>query len=587
MTNTILQTSNTAQLNAYFTQLVSNLMVIEKQPLKQLTSQRDTINIQHGAYLDAMSRLQSFQSAVTPLTTTSASTVLKSATTASVSGAPTGLTVLSATSDSTAIPGAYSVSVTTLAREQRVRSDQQAYSDQALNLTGQILLGGAAARGQTTLATSANTVTGFGTATLAASHTELGSGTYYVETRNDATNGWQFRLVDANGQAMTVATTDGSSDTNNWQAIPAGGSYDTGRGLTLNLGTDSSQYIAADRNTGAASVSYTAQGASINVTAGQSLNDIATAINGATYADGSGVIATVVDRQLILSAAQTGTQHGVVAADATGTVLQSLGLITGTGAFKNEIQSASDATFSVNGVPVKRGTNTGLTDVISGVTLNLAKDAQGQSATLTVSQDTSAVSQGIQSFISQFNTVQSYLSAETQVQKSTAADGSPRYTPATLSNDTVFSDLRMNLFDALGAQTTGGAFKSLFDLGLSIDGSMQLSISDSSKLNAALANNPNDVNQLLNQVMGGFNTLLNQFTAPSTGYLANAATGLSQQLTADNSRIADLTNQLNNRQQDLSNQYADIQAQLAQLSYNQQMWQSIYNASTGSTTTLA
>jgi len=584
MTSPISQ-ANTAQLNSYFTQLVSNLMVIEKQPLQQVTAQRDTINVQHGAYLDATTKLQGLQDVVGPLTTASPFTILTPARSTSVSGAPTGLTVLTAvTSGNTALPGTYAVNVTSLAYEQRVRSDRQSYSDQALGLAGQILLGGAAARSRSTPATTANTVTGFGTNSLAASHTELGSGQYYVETRNDATAGWQFRLVDANGQAMTVATTDGRSDTSNWQAIPTSGSYDTGRGLTLNLGTDSTQYVAASRTSGAASVQYTAQGATLSVSADQSLNDVASAINGATYADGNGVTATVVDNQLILAAAQTGTQHGVSASDATGSVLQSLGVTTGAGVYKNIIQDAKDASFSVNGVNVVRGTNTGITDVINGVSLSLAKDAEGQTATLTVANDTSAIQQGIQSFITQFNSVQTYLDNETRVQESTASDGTKTFTPATLSNDTTFSNLRIKLFAQFNAENTSGPYKSLADIGLSINDSLQVTISDSSRLNTALSSNPTAVNQLFDTVMGGFSSLLTSFTAPSTGYLPSATQSLNQQLIDTNKHIADMNIQLNAKQNDLTNQFADIQGQLAQLSYTQQMWQSIYGASTGTTT---
>jgi flagellar hook-associated protein 2 len=136
----------------------------------------------------------------------------------------------------------------------------------------------------------------------------------------------------------------------------------------------------------------------------------------------------------------------------------------------------------------------------------------------------------------------------------------------------------MSLFNQLGSENSSGIYHSLNDLGLSIDGSMQLSIVDSSKLDTALAGNQADVGKLFDNIMGGFSSLLNQFAAPTTGYLASAATSLNQQLTDTNTQIADMTNRLNARQLDLTNQFATIQNQLVQDSYTQQLLTQFYSS---------
>jgi flagellar hook-associated protein 2 len=80
------------------------------------------------------------------------------------------------------------------------------------------------------------------------------------------------------------------------------------------------------------------------------------AINAANAgADATGVTATIVsisatEQVLILSADATGTDAGISAADSSGTVLQSLGLLDGSGALKNELQAAQNAELLVDGL---------------------------------------------------------------------------------------------------------------------------------------------------------------------------------------------------------------------------------------------
>lgn len=576
-------TNSIAQLDPTFTRLVASLMTIERQPLVRATQARDSVNVVRGAYLDLNAKLNELQALAKSLLTTDPLTALTPGRSAAVSNVSAGNTVLTASASTTAITGTYTLSsISALAREHRVRSDQQTYADQALNLAGTILIGGAAARAQTTEATIADTVTGFDVAAPAGGQKEIGTGTYYVETRNDATNGWQFRLVDADGKAVSIQKASDSTYTSNWQAIPTGGgAYDTGRGLALTFGADSGLYQAASKGAGAAHVAYTAQGASLTIAAADSLNDIASAINNATYAEGNAVVATVVDRQLVLAAKDTGAAHAVVASDTSGTVLQSLGVLTGAGAFKNVMQTAADVTFTVNGLTVTRGKNTGLDDVISGVTLNLAPDAEGKSATLTVSADTSGIRQAIDDFISKFNSLQTYLQDKTAVNVTRTGE-TTTYTRGTLSSDTIFSDLRTDLFSLFMSDApNSGAFKSLRDLGLTVNDSLQATVADSTKLDAALANNLSDVGKLFDEVMGDFYARLGQFTgigASSTGFMTAAIGNFDTQIAEANAEINELNVRLAEREQTLIEQFGALQAQLIAATYAQQQWAAIFNS---------
>ena len=111
-------------------------------------------------------------------------------------------------------------------------------------------------------------------------------------------------------------------------------------------------------------------GATIAIASGDTLTDIATKINAATYATGEELLAMVIDNQLTIQTVNTGADqsvHGAVAGtsrfavvtdDANNILNAELGLIDRTGAIMNEAQAATDAFLSVNGVPVSSSSNT-------------------------------------------------------------------------------------------------------------------------------------------------------------------------------------------------------------------------------------
>jgi flagellar capping protein FliD len=106
------------------------------------------------------------------------------------------------------------------------------------------------------------------------------------------------------------------------------------------------------------------------------------------------------------------------------------------------LQEAANAVFKVNGLTVTRSQNSGLTDVITGVTLNLAADAEaGKKATLTVNTDWSAARSAVDSFITKFNEVQTFIALKSSVE-STTISGVTTYTRGTLADDNAFGDLR-------------------------------------------------------------------------------------------------------------------------------------------------
>ncbi len=593
MTTVSSTSSYSGNLSTYFTTLIENIMTVEQQPLERLTTQLDTLNVRSGIYSDVKTKLSDLQTAAYNLTSTSYAAKLIAGRTAEVSGVDDGDTVLTASASKSAVAGTYNITNISLALEHRISSDTQTYTDQALGLSGSILVGGAAAKSATPVSAADDTVAGFGTGDVEDGQSQLGSSSYFVETRELSEGVWEFRLVDEEGNAVSIKNaSDEDEYTDDWQTIPTGGGvYDSGRGLTISFGANSELYVEKSRGGNpnpASEVAYIAQGATINIEETDSLVEIATKINDAELADGNGITATVIGGQLILASEDTGEDHTVELYDVgSDRVLKDLGLLTETNTIKNQLQTSKNATFSVNNIAIERSKNSGLTDVISGITLNLASDAEGKGATITITETTTSAKTAVEEFISYFNDIQTYLEAKTGVTATSEDEesGNLTYTRGALADDNVFSDLRSELFSIImNDYSNDGIYSQLREIGITIDDSLQLSISDSEAFESALSSDLDGVTALMDEVMGQIDAKLAVFTGvrSESDYIDDVKINLNNEISEVDTDIDDMNDYLSGRELYLYNQYAQIQSQLISLQYMQQIFSSLSGTSSSS-----
>jgi flagellar hook-associated protein 2 len=566
-------------LDPYFTNLITELMALERQPVQRLTTEKDKLNIQKAVFSDLKTRLDNLHNSVRALRSSEATYALITGRKVTVAGAD-GASVATASVSTGALEGIYNLDVTQLARAHTVRSDQKAYSDQHLDLAGEFVIGGAGARNAVLNDPISDIVSAINEKEVSSGQLELGTGKYYIETRYDqATTKWQFRLVNEEGTAASIRQADGLYS-NNWQAIPTDGNpFDTGRGLEITFQTATGNFDTHDRLSGAAEIDYTAKGATIQVEDTDSLSDIAAAINTATYAESNGVRASVIDRRLVFQSALTGEAHTITAADLSGdTVLQTLGVLNADNAtFKNYDplkDSAQDAIFKINDIAIRRSRNTAINDAMSGMTLNLAADAPGKSATLTVISDTAAARSAVNTFVARFNELQSYLKGKLSNTKN--ADGN--YTRGSLAGETMLRSLNMDLFSSFTARlANNGIYSRLSEIGLTLNDSMEATVSDASKLDKALQSNFSDVQKLMDVFMQSLDGRLSKFSGDN-GYASQSGKTTASMIENLETRITEYNRRLTVREEQLREQYAGIQTQLMQLSYMQQQWSSIYNS---------
>ncbi len=460
------------------------------------------------------------------------------------------------TSDST--PAAdYDFYVSKLAKAESRATATFASSDVALNKSGTIWLGGTGIAALQTESSPgvyssfvpSSTVTGATTTSVANGQRELGEGDYTVQVR-DLNGVRQFRLVDADGNAVSIHSTNTASTyTSDWQKI-VDGSYDTGRGQILALSRtgslDSTKFH------------YAAKGVSVFISASDTLRTIAKAINAAAQPDGHDLKASIVANQLVLTAAQTGQNHAMIYTD---------GLNLG---FNTLLQLAQNAEFTINGMNVSTASNTGLTNLVDGATINLTGDAEGKSARLSINANADKASSLITTMVNKFNAALTYLKDKLASTAKTEGDKTT-YTRGPLTGDATFSSLRTDLLYRMNrVNTNSGTYKRLEEIGLSFDKDMKLTF-DGAKFSDALTNHTSDVTALLDTAMGGINDLLSHYTG-SNGILSKSLSSIDSQRKSYDQRIEKYNASITMRKQSLYKQYMEYQTQIADLGRTAQMF---------------
>jgi flagellar capping protein FliD len=543
--------SSISKLATQFQTAIKTVIEAESAPLNRVKSMQDTLEVRRGVFNDVKTNFDALQSAVQALISTQSSYGLKLVSKPTVTPASSGTTVLtlSKTSETAAIAD-YDFYVSKLAKANSRATAASSSPDIALNKSGTFWLGGtgtANLQSETVPGVYSDFVPTSSVTSAAASMVgtglrELGAGDYTVQVR-DLSGVRQFRLVDADGNAVTVKKTDGSNGTTSeWQSM-IDGSFDTGRGQTLTLSKSGSLDVTKFH--------YTAKGTSITISATDTQRTIVNAINAASQPDGHDVRASIVSNQLVLTSVKTGENHAMIYTDGAG-----LG-------FDTELQKARNAEFTINGMTVLRASNTDLTDVVDGVTLSLAGDAEGKSTRLSINASTDKAVGLMNTLVTKFNTALTHLK-DKMASISKTENGKTTYTRGTLSGETSFGAFRSDvLYKMSRSYINSGAYRRLDEIGLSLDKDMKL-VFDSSKFVDALKNNPSDVTALLDTGMGEINTLMSRYTG-SSGILSRSISSMESQSKDYNQRISKYSASLDMRKQALYNQYMDYQQQLAEL----------------------
>ena len=269
--------------------------------------------------------------------------------------------------------------------------------------------------------------------------------------------------VEVQGLAKAQATASAA-------LLPVGGALGAGT-IRLELGQWSGAVFTAGAGTPV----------DLTISATDSVSDVASKINGANAGVNATVLTDVTGEHLLLSGKNTGLAAGFrlsVTADADGNTADALGLsrlVTGS----TSTQAATDATATVNGIPVTSATNT-FANTVSGVTFTAIAQTTAP-LSITIAKDTSAVQSNINDFVTAYNAINDVLNDATKYDAATKTAG-------LLQGDSSTLGMQNALHAAIQAVTTGSSvFHRLADVGITQQRGGDLVV-DSTKLSNAMLN---------------------------------------------------------------------------------------------------
>jgi flagellar hook-associated protein 2 len=299
-------------------------------------------------------------------------------------------------------------------------------------------------------------------------------------------------------------------------------------------------------------------GAPISIAAGQnSLQGIVAAIN----SSGAKVTASVINDGTNYRMVISGTDTQNHAFDFSG--LGAAPTLLGSG--DPTYQDAAPAQLVVDGVNMTKTSNT-VTDAIQGVTLNLL--TEGLTTSVSITNDTDAVTQKINNFVTAYNKVITLINSESTYNADTKTAG-------VLSGNITVRTIQQQFQSLLTTTVSGtsGTFKTLAALGINSDSKTGTLSVNSTKLSDALTNHYSDV--------------VDYFThnGDSVTTLATNKYGIAQQFNlvieamvhpyiadgmADNGIIEVAKKALTNRNADIDKQISDMEYHITQMQTNLQ-----------------
>jgi len=238
------------------------------------------------------------------------------------------------------------------------------------------------------------------------------------------------------------------------------------------------------------------------------LANIRDAINAAS--DNPGVTASLITvdtgTQLLLTSNQTGASNTITVAAVDDDGLDGFDLTRLDTANLVTVQPPLSAIIEVDSQVVTRDSNT-FSDVISGVTFNLAQADPGTIETLTVATDITAMKEKVEGFVSSYNVLVGIMKGLSNYDVSTGVSSA-------LNGDSIVRGIQSQLRQTLFSGVSGGAFSNLTELGITLDDTGSL-VTDSVVLNDKLTNNLADVEQFFTSETEG---LAQAFTTALSGY---------------------------------------------------------------------
>jgi flagellar hook-associated protein 2 len=440
-------------------QIIQDLLAIQQEQVTNLQNNGTQVEAQQSAFQQIQTQLTQLQSDVNTLTQSQQS-VFNNFTVAS-----SDPSLVTAAASSSAVPGTYSLTVNNVATASEIAS--QGFSSATAQITQGTLQisGGSGGTSTITINNTNDTLQG-----LADAINEAGVG-ISASIINDGSGSQPDRLVltsDQTGTANAVQITNNLAADNSGATQPVFNSTYVGQATTASGFTGTSVPTAntgAGNYTGASNDTYTF-----------------TVVNGGTVGTDNNIQLSYTD--------SSGDNTGTITlnsgdANVFQNVAQGLQIELGAGtlvagqsfsvkAYVPTVQQASNASVTVgsgSGALTIQNSSNQIDNLIQGVTVNLLGASTNTPVTLTVSNDTSQLSTAIQNFVSDYNSLASYISQQTSYDATTSQGG-------VLLGNSQATQIQQQLQSILDNQVNGlgSTINNLGDLGITFQTNGQLSL---------------------------------------------------------------------------------------------------------------
>ncbi|WP_312239951.1 flagellar filament capping protein FliD [Pantoea sp.] len=377
--------------------------------------------------------------------------------------------------------------------------------------------------------------------------------------------------VSSNKAFNATATTDATADSHSVTVNQLAAAH-----KLKTQGFDSSDKALGDTTRGTRTVTITTgdgKTTSVELADDQtSLDQIAKAINKQDGDVTASVQRTDDGYQLVLSSKSTGSAGemsvSVTGDDKLGSILNTshggntdVGGANDNGDAMLQVTAAQDAKLTVDGSQYTRSSNN-ISDIISGVTLNLQSvselddDGKPKSEELTLTPDTSVIKTDIKDFVDKYNAL---LSLTTSASKYVPNDNSGLQDDqmslqsnqnGALMGDSMLRSMVGEFRAAVNGSYNGGEgdFSALADIGIKIDAATGKMTLDESKLDEAIADNPESIADLFtgtgenDGVATSLKDIINKYVGePDThtdGLIKSTTDGLDDQVELMDDQIA-------------------------------------------------
>ena len=242
----------------------------------------------------------------------------------------------------------------------------------------------------------------------------------------------------------------------------------------------------------------------------------------------------------------------------------------GTNNLLNTVTTGTLASYKLDGLPTPITSSSDTITLSPGVTVNLLGTNAGSPTTISINQDTTAIQNALQSFVTAYNATADQLS------KSHGQSGNA------LQGDSILFSAQSAL-QAINGYTGGSS--PLSSLGLDLDNSGHLTF-NSTEFQASASQGFSALAAYLGSSTSGFiqaaNSAIQNLEDPITGAVKNEEEQLTIALSSLNTKIGDQVDYINNFQQTLLTQLSQSDAAIYQLEQQNTFYTGLFNTNNNS-----